>query len=138
MVTLSSRDLFKVRTLPQLASHAKKLTLDETYKFQIIFIGKRITLPISKTVRKDLTKNNPFLASFQTTLSLSFLLTNFPLSMEKKVSMISNSQSLKFLVKRRIQRPSPPVSSHRSATQASFDTTNWNQFMFIQVNSQPW
>ena len=53
--------LFKVSTLTQLASQTKKLTLDGTHNFQIMFFGKMIALPTSRTSSKDLTENNSFL-----------------------------------------------------------------------------
>ena len=55
----------------------KKLTLDGTHEFQIMFVGKWITFLISQTEQKGLIENRPFLASFQITLLLSSLLNVF-------------------------------------------------------------
>ena len=95
--------LFKwsnVKTLSQVASHEKKLTLGGTQEFQMT-ATRKFKGPLNcKTLYKALTKNLPLFSPTHTNLSSSFLLTLHFCNLKKNLSTISASQSLSLLEKR--------------------------------------
>ena len=64
-------------------SQAKKLTFDDTYEFQITFVGKSPCLFGSKALYRDLTINLSSFDFVQTTWSYTFLHTILPCNLWK-------------------------------------------------------
>ena len=98
----------KVKALPHIASHAKKLILGCTFMFQIQLEGNRDEQPASRATQRDLTENLPLLVSVQDTISSISSITLLPCSLSKNISASSTSQSLKALKKQGFQPPNPP------------------------------
>ena len=114
----------KVKALPHVASHAKKLILGCTFTFQIQLEGNKDEPPASRTTQRDLTENLPLLVSIQDTISSTASITLLPCSLSKNLSASSTSQSLNALKKQGFQPPQPPSAkgSQICATHASLST----------------
>ena len=107
---------FNVKTFPREASYTKTLTLARTIGFQIAFKGKVAVFSCSRKEWKDFSISFPFLLSFQSSLSFSFLPTTFPWSLEINSLILSNSQSFRFLEKWGFQSPPSLWWSQSSTT----------------------
>ena len=113
---------FRVKVLPQAASHAKKLILGCTHTSHMQLDGNKTGQSASSARYRDLAQNFLLFDSFQTTISSTSSSTLFPWRRSKKISASSTSQSFRALEKQGFQPPQPPSArgSHTSATQASF------------------
>ena len=92
----------KVKALPCVASHAKKLILGCTFTFQIQLEGNRDGQPASRPKQRDLAENFPLFVLVQDTISSTSSNTLLPCSCSKNL-YASSSQSLKALEKQGFQ-----------------------------------
>ena len=83
-----------VKTFPQIASHAKKLTFEGTHKFQTTCLGKDIITLDSKVAYKSFTEKLRLCKFIHTILSSSAISTAFPCNLTNKSPTSSTSQSV--------------------------------------------